>query len=70
MIKDIFRFIQKPYNLKNDPELQRRRNRTVNFGIESISLLASRIWELIPSAIRNTNSLRILKEKNKVLGNR
>ena len=70
MIKDISRFIQKPYNLKNDPELQRRRNRTVNFGIESISLLASRIWELIPSAIRNTNSLRILKEKNKVLGNR
>ena len=70
MIKDIFLFIQKPYNLKNDPELQRRRNRTVNFGIESISLLASRIWELIPSAIRNTNSLRILKEKNKVLGNR
>ena len=29
ILKDTFCFIQKPYNLRNDPELQRRRNRTV-----------------------------------------
>ena len=32
IIKYTFHFIQKPYNLRNDPELQRQRNRTVYLG--------------------------------------
>ena len=63
IMKDTFHFIQKPYNLRNDPELQRRRNRTVYFGTESISSPAPRIWELIPSDIRSANSVGIFKEK-------
>ena len=31
IMEDTFHFIQKPYNLRNDPESQRRRNRTVYF---------------------------------------
>ena len=65
IMKDTFHFIQKPYNLRNDPELQRRRNRTVYFGTESISSLAPKIWELVPSDIRRANSLEICKEKIK-----
>ena len=65
IMKDTFHFTQKPYNFKNDPELQRRRNRTVYFGKESISSLAPKIWELVPSDIRSTNSLKIFKEKIK-----
>ena len=65
IVKDTFHFIQKPYSLRNDPELQRRRNRTVYFGTESISSLAPKIWELIPSDIRSANSLGIFKEKIK-----
>ena len=63
IMKDTFHFIQKPYNLRNDPELQRRRNRTVYFGTESISSLAPKIWELIPSDIRSANSLGTFIEK-------
>ena len=57
IIKDTkpIHFIQKPYNLRNDSELQRCRNHTVYFGTESISLHASKIWELIPSGIRNAS---------------
>ena len=55
IMKDTFHFIQKPYTLRNDPELQRRRNRTVYFGTESISSLAPNVWELIPSGIRSAN---------------
>ena len=62
-MKDTFQFIQKPYNLKNDPELQRQRNRTVSFGTESISSLARKMWELVPSTTRNANSLGKFKEK-------
>ena len=69
IMKDTFHFIQKPYNLRNDPELQRRRNRTMYFGTESISSLAPKIWELIPSDIRKANSLGIFR-KNKALDNR
>ena len=64
-MKDTFHFIQKSYNLRNDPELQRRRNHTVYFGTESISSLAHKIWELIPSDIGSANSLGIFKEKIK-----
>ena len=67
IMKDTFHFIQKPYNLRNDPELQRRKNRTVYFGTENITLLASKIWELIPSDIRSANSLGVFKEKIKFL---
>ena len=65
IMKDTFHFIQKPYNLRNDPELQRRRNRTVYCGTENIYSLAPKIWELIPSNIRSANSLGIFKEKIK-----
>ena len=65
IMKDTFHFIQKPYNLRNDPELQRWRNRTVYFGTESISSLAPKIWELIPNDIRSANSLGIFKVKIK-----
>ena len=40
IMKDIFHSVQKPYNLRNDSTLQRRRNRKVYFGMESISSLA------------------------------
>ena len=65
IMKDTFHFIQKPYNLRNDPELRRRRNRTVYLGTEIISSLAPKIWELLPSDIRSANSLEIFKEKIK-----
>ena len=65
IMKDTFHFIQEPYDLRNDPVLQSWRNRTVYFGTESISSLAPKIWELIPSDIRSANSLGKFKEKIK-----
>ena len=32
IMNDTFRFIQKPYNLRNDPELQKRNRKFGNFG--------------------------------------
>ena len=64
-MKDIFHFIQKTYNLRNGPELQRRRNRTMYFGTESISLFAPRIRKLISSDFRNVNSPERFNEKIK-----
>ena len=56
IMKDIFHFVQKPYNLRNDSTLQRR---TVYFGTESISFLAPKIWEIVFCEIKNAKSLDI-----------
>ena len=40
IMKDIFHFVQKPYNLRNDSTLKRQRNCTVYFGTENISFLS------------------------------
>ena len=56
-------FAQTSYNLRNDSLLQRRRNRKVYFGTESISSLTPKIWELVICEIKNARSLDIFKEK-------
>ena len=59
IMKDIFNFVQKPYNLINDSTLQRRRNLTVYFGIGNISYLAPKLWEIVLCEIKNAKSLDI-----------
>ena len=65
-VKDIFHVVQKPYNLRNDSTLQRRRNCTVYNGTKSMSFLAPKIWEIVPCEIKNAKSLGIFKEKIKL----
>ena len=61
IVKGIFHFVQKSYNLKNDWTLQTQSSRTVYFGTESISCLAPKIWELVPgSKIKNAKLLDFL----------
>ena len=62
---DIFHFVEKPYNLRNNSIIQRQANRIVYFGTESISFLAPKLWELIPSKTKSAKSLNIFKEKIK-----
>ena len=62
IMKDIFSLYTKPYNLRDDPGLQGRRGLAVYLGAGSISSLAPRMWELIPSDNRSANSLGISKE--------
>ena len=59
IMKDIFHFVQKPYNLRNDSTLQRRRNRAVYFGIQSTSSLAPKIWQIVLCDIKKAKSLDI-----------
>ena len=62
---DIFHFVEKPYNLRNNSIIQRQANCSVYFGTECISSLAPKLWELIPSEIKRAKSLNIFKEKIK-----
>ena len=55
IMEDIFHFVEKPNNLRNNSIIQRQSKRTVDFGTESIASLAPKLWELIPSKIKSGN---------------
>ena len=65
IMADVFHFAEKPYNLRNDSIMQRQANRTVDFGTESISFLAPKVWGLIPSEIKSAKLPNIFKAKIK-----
>ena len=65
IMADIFHFEEKPYNLRNNSVMQGQANCTVYFGTESITSLAPKLWELIPSEIKSAKSLNIFKAKIK-----
>ena len=66
IMKDIFHFVQKPYNLRNDSTLQRRRKCTMYFGIENLSSLAPKMWGIVLCKIKKARSLDVCKEKVKL----
>ena len=66
---EIFHFVQKSCNLTNDSTLQRPKNHTAFFGTESISSIATKIWEIVPCEIKNAKLLYIFKEKIKLWTN-
>ena len=65
IMADILHFVEKPCNLRNNSIIQRQANRTVYFGTEGISFLATKLWELIRSEIKSAKLLNIFKEKIK-----
>ena len=66
IMKEIFIFHENPtYNLISGDHLTRRNIRTTHYGIETISDLGAKIWNLLPEEIKNTSSLSIFKTKIK-----
>ena len=49
----IFQVANKPYDLRNNCILLRKRNKKVFYGIEGLSSLAPKIWELIPQSLKD-----------------
>ena len=48
-------------NLRSSQVLERRHNRSNNFGVESISTLGVKIWALLPKNLKQSTSLNIFK---------
>ena len=65
LTEDIFHFVNKPYDLRNNRILLRKRNRTDFYGTECLSSLAPRIWELVPQSLKNETELSQFKIKIK-----
>ena len=55
---EIFKFCDNAnHNFRSGQVLERRHNRTDNFGVESISALGAKIWALVPENLRQSTSL-------------
>ena len=65
LTEDIFHFVNKTYDLRNNRILFRKRNTTVYYGTESLSSLAPRVWELIPQSLKDETELSQFKTKIK-----
>ena len=62
IMTEIFKFCDNTtHNLRSGQVLERRHNRTTNFGVESISTLGAKIWALVPENLRQSTSLNIFK---------
>ena len=62
LIKDIFLINRNPYNLKEISQYFRPRINTMYHGTESISNLGSKIWDLVPSNLKEINNLDRFKK--------
>ena len=60
-MNDIFHFVERAYNLRSGYTLERKRDRTVYHGSESLSSLAPKLWDLLPNSIKNPASLKEFK---------
>ena len=64
IMKEILVFQEnKTYNLKIGNHLAQKNVQTTQYGIESISNLAAKLWNLLPREIKNSSSLSVFKNK-------
>ena len=64
IMKEIFVFQEnETYNLRSGNHLARKNIRTTQYGIESVSNLGAKLWNLLPREIKNSSSLTVSKNK-------
>ena len=65
MLKELFFFNVRNYNLRSQSALKRIKTNSLYFGNESVSSLALKIWDLVPDNLKNETSLEMFKNKIK-----
>ena len=65
LIDDMFQVSKTNYNLRLFQKFSNTKKNSLKMGLETISYHASRLWNLIPTVIKDAPSLSIFKEKIK-----
>ena len=65
LVSELFMIKENKYKLPNEVILASNLPRSANYGINSVSHLAPKIWELIPNELRKCITLNLFKEKIK-----
>ena len=72
ILQDVFLVNSQPeYNLRNKSQFEIQTIRTVHYGHNSFRYLGPKSWELIPSDMKDTESVEVFKNciKNWILDN-
>ena len=65
LLKELFSFNVRNYNLRSQSTLKRIKTNSVYFDTESFSSLAPKIWDLVPDSFKTENSLERCKNRIK-----
>ena len=65
IVTDLFKIKNQCYDLRSDNPFCSRNIRTVSFGSESLTFLAPKIWDIVPSHIKMSFSVKEFKKKIK-----
>ena len=66
ILQDVFPINSQPeYNVRNKTHFATRPIRTVHFGDNSLTYLGAKLWELIPSNMKDTESVEVFKNRIK-----
>ena len=69
IVKDLFQLNENPtYELRNVSTFIPNTPRTVSYGIESLSYLDPKLWNIIPKDIKTSKSVAEFKSKIKKMG--
>ena len=63
LMKGVFGFSDVPYNLRNQSKCNCSIPCTERYGIETASSIGPKLWDKVPTEIKNSKSLRNLKCK-------
>ena len=63
--KEVLEILEGPYALRNDLKLKSRKIHSVRYDIETVSFLCTRVWNSLPSDLKQRESLEIFKSKIK-----
>ena len=65
LMNEIFAERNSNYSLRGNNVLTRRKVNSVRYGTETVSLLAPKIWDILPKDIKDSESLDMFKSKIK-----
>ena len=62
-MNDVFEFIEKPYSLRTTSHFRSRKIHTKKYGIETLTYLGPKLWNLVPNEYKTIESLENFKAK-------
>ena len=62
-MNNIFRFVERPYNLRSNQTSERKRDHTIYRDSENPSSLVPKLWDLLPILIKTLHLSRNSKQK-------
>ena len=62
IMSELFKLKETKYELRRGIKLNSNIPRTITYGIDSVSYLAPKIWDQIPTEIKNCTTLHMFKK--------